>query len=72
MSLIRSAEKTGGGMGALTATRSLGLFAANVMMGILHHFGHGWLWSYGYVGLLGIAAAFVLGTIGKQNRLFVK
>ena len=72
MSLIRSAEKTGGGMGALTATRSLGLFAANVMMGILHHFGHGWLWAYGYVGFLGIAAALVLGTIGKPNRLFVK
>ncbi|MGC8559627.1 MAG: MFS transporter [Phycisphaerae bacterium] len=69
MSLIRSAEKTGGGMGALTATRSLGLFAANAMMGILHHFGHGWLWAYGYVGLLGIAAALVLGTVGAQNRL---
>ena len=67
MSLIRSTEKTGGGMGALTATRSLGLFAANAMMGILHHFGHGWLWAYGYVGLLGIAAAIVLGTIGKGS-----
>jgi MFS family permease len=69
MSLIRSAEKTGGGMGALTATRSFGLFAANAMMGILHHFGHGWLWAYGYVGLLGIAAALVLGTVGAQGRL---
>jgi MFS family permease len=72
MSLIRTAKNTGGGMGALTATRSIGLFAANAMMGLLHHFGHGWIWAYGYVGLLGVAAALVLGTIGKQSNLIVK
>lgn len=72
ISLIRPAGKTGGGMGALTATRSVGLFAANAMMGLLHHFGHGWLWAYGFVGLLGIGAALTLGTIGKQSRSFVK
>ncbi len=72
ISLIRTAKNTGGGMGALTATRSIGLFAANAMMGLLHHFGHGWIWAYGYVGLLGVAAAFALGTIGKKSNLIVK
>jgi len=71
MSLIRTTKNVGGGMGALTATRSIGLFAANAMMGLLHHFGHGWLWAYGYVGLLGVAAAVVLGTIGKQAGAIV-
>lgn len=69
ISLIRTAKNTGGGMGALTATRSMGLFAANVMMGLLHHFGHGWIWAYGYVGLLGVAAAFILGTTRAHNLL---
>lgn len=69
MSLIRTTENTGGGMGALTATRSIGLFAANAMMGVLHHFGHGWLWAYGYVGLLGVAAALILGGGAGLNAM---
>lgn len=66
ISLIRSARTTGSAMGALTATRSVGLFAANAMMGILHHFGHGWLWAYGYIGVLGVGAALILAGAKSQ------
>ena len=58
LSRIVPKGSTGGGMGALTATRSLGLFAANIVMGVLYQ--HGPMWSYGYAAVLAFAAAIVM------------
>jgi MFS family permease len=59
ISLIMPVSRTGGGMGALTATRSVGLFAANLIMGLLY-IGKTWAWSYGYAALLAVLAAIIL------------
>ena len=60
LSLIVRRGRTGAGMGALTATRSLGLFLANLIMGLLYYCGATWIWSYGYAALLAIVAAVIL------------
>lgn len=48
---------TGGGMGALTAMRSIGLFAANLVMGLIYQVGASWTYAYAYASLLAILAA---------------
>ncbi len=48
---------TGSGMGSLTAMRSIGLFAANLMMGIIYQTGKSWTWPYAYAALLAALAA---------------
>jgi MFS family permease len=60
ISLIIPQRKTGSGMGALTATRSLGLFFANILMGLLYNFHASWVWSYGYAAILAMVAAGIL------------
>ncbi|MGC8624885.1 MAG: MFS transporter, partial [Phycisphaerae bacterium] len=60
ISLIIPAKKTGGGMGALTATRSLGLFFANILMGLLYSIHASWIWAYGYAAIVAIVAAGIL------------
>ncbi len=60
ISLIIPPGKTGGGMGALTATRSLGLFFANILMGLLYNIHASWVWSYGYAAILALVAAGIL------------
>lgn len=52
------ASTTGGGMGALTGMRSLGLFGANLIMGLLYHLTPSI--AYGYATLVAILAASVL------------
>ncbi len=49
--------RTGGGMGALTAMRSIGLFSANLIMGVIYHMGASWTWAYAYAAILAIMAA---------------
>jgi MFS family permease len=60
--------QTGGGMGALTAARSVGLFLANLVLGLLYHFGPAW--AYGYATVLALAAAGVLMAVGLRARLW--
>ncbi|MBX5466154.1 MAG: MFS transporter [Firmicutes bacterium] len=52
------APRGGGGMGALTAARSLGLFAANVVMGVLYHVTP--VAAYGYAAAVAVLAAGIL------------
>jgi MFS family permease len=60
ISLLVPHEKSGGGMGALTAMRSIGLFLANIMMGLLYGVQDSWLLPYVYAGVVAAVAAFVL------------
>ncbi len=67
ISLIIPRGNTGGGMGALTATRSLGLFFANIFMGLLYNMHASWVWSYGYAAVLAVVAAGILLSAPKVN-----
>ena len=60
VSLLMPHGKSGGGMGALTAFRSIGLFLANIMMGLLYGVQDSWLLPYIYAGVVAAVAAFVL------------
>ena len=55
--------QTGGGMGALTAMRSVGLFAANLIMGLIYSLGASWTWAYAYAAILAISAAGISLTV---------
>ncbi len=54
----------GQGMGALTGARSLGLFGANLIMGILYHASP--VVAYGYAALMAAAAAVILGVASRR------
>ncbi len=67
ISLIMPPKTTGGGMGALTATRSLGLFFANILMGLLYNIHTSWVWAYGYAAIVAMVAAGILLSAPKVN-----
>ncbi len=67
ISLIIPPKKTGSGMGALTATRSLGLFFANILMGLLYNIQGSWVWAYGYAAILAVVAAGILLSAPKVD-----
>ena len=67
ISLIIPPKKTGSGMGALTATRSLGLFFANILMGLLYNIQGSWVWAYGYAAILAVLAAGILLSAPKAD-----
>lgn len=56
----------GQGMGALTGARSIGLFGANLIMGLLYHASP--VVAYGYAALMAAAAAVILGTASRPRR----
>lgn len=56
---------TGRGMGALTGSRSLGLFAANLAMGLLYHLSPAA--AYGYAALVAVVAAGILMTVADRQ-----
>ncbi len=58
--------KTSGGMGSLLASRSTGLFVANIILGILYHFGPEY--SYAYATAMAICGALVLLTVDQRVR----
>ena len=60
VSLLMPHGKSGGGMGALTAMRSIGLFLANIMMGVLYGVQDSWLLPYVYAAAVAAVAAIVL------------
>ena len=63
MSFIKKYGNVGGGMGALTASRSLGVFAANIIMGFLYIVNP--FYSYAYAGIVSVAAGFIIMHYGK-------
>lgn len=67
MSVLRPGQQAGRGFGALTATRSVGLFLGNLIMGVLY--GIGADWAYGYAAVMGMAAVvIVLAAIPVARR----
>ncbi len=61
---IKPRSERGSGMGALTASRSAGLFFGNIIMGILYYFGP--FYSYIYAAIAACIAAIVLLTLGRR------
>lgn len=58
---------TGSGMGSLTAMRSIGLFAANLIMGIIYQIGASWTWAYAYAAVLAAVAAGIALTVRSSE-----
>ncbi len=67
MSVLRPGREAGRGFGALGASRSVGLFLGNLIMGLLYTRGADW--AYGYAAVVGIAATIVvLGAVPVARR----
>ena len=64
ISLMKSAKHVGRGMGSLTASRSIGIFSANLIMGLLYVMDP--VYSYTYAGLVAIIAAAVVLYYGRE------
>ena len=58
ISLVRSKLHSGSGMGALTASRSIGLFFANLVLGALYMLGP--LYAYSFAAFMAMLAGIVL------------
>ncbi len=58
MSVLRPGRLAGRAFGSLSAARSVGLFAANLVLGLLY--GLGPAWSYGYAAAVAAAAAAIV------------
>lgn len=67
MSFLRAGPDAGRGFGALGASRSIGAFSGNLVMGLLYSLGAEW--SYAYAGIVGvIAGAIVLLALPSLRR----
>ncbi len=67
MSVLRSGSRTGRGMGALSAARSVGTFVGNLAMGLLY--GVSVSLAYGYAaGVAGLAGIIVLVAVPSLRR----
>ncbi len=64
ISFMKSAKHVGKGMGSLTASRSIGIFSANLIMGLLYVVDP--FYSYTYAGIVAIIAAAVVLYYGKE------
>ena len=64
VSLIKKAGSIGSGMGALTGSRSIGIFSANVIMGLLYALSPAY--SYLYAGMVAILAAAIIAYSGRR------
>ncbi|MCL5099912.1 MAG: MFS transporter [Candidatus Marsarchaeota archaeon] len=64
ISIVKQRRGSGSGMGALTASRSIGLFAANLIVGFLYAIGP--IYSYSITGMLAFAAGAVLILFGRE------
>ena len=62
---LAPASRTSGGMGSLTASRSVGLFVANLALGLLYHLSP--VLSYGYATVMAAAAAVLLLGVGRRH-----
>ena len=63
VSFMKNHGSVGSGMGALTASRSFGVFAANIIMGFLYIANP--FYSYAYAGLISVAAGCIILYYGK-------
>ena len=61
---VRQRARSGSGMGALTSSRSIGLFFANLVVGFLYAIGP--LYSYSIMGAFAFVAAAVLFLFGRE------
>jgi MFS-type transporter involved in bile tolerance (Atg22 family) len=66
ISRLMPGAKAGQGMGALTGARSVGLFAANLIMGLLYHLTP--VDAYGYATLVAILAGVLLLRAGSGSK----
>ena len=67
IAVLSARGSAGRGFGALSASRSLGLFAGNLIMGLLYQLGPSW--SYGYAGIMAaVAAAIMIFAAGSFDR----
>ncbi|MCL4387580.1 MFS transporter [Candidatus Marsarchaeota archaeon] len=67
ISLVRSRTNSGSGMGALTSSRSIGLFAANIALGFLYVLGP--LYAYGFAAAMAMLAGIVLLGFGSKSKI---
>ncbi len=64
ISLVKSSMHSGSGMGALTSSRSIGLFFANLVLGLLYSLGP--LYAYSFAALMALLAGAVLLASGSR------
>jgi MFS family permease len=64
ISVIASQGGSGRGFGALSSSRSLGLFVGNIVIGLLYQIGPSW--SYAYAAVIAIAAATIILTASTK------
>ncbi len=67
VSLAKSKVNSGSGMGALTSSRSIGLFVANIALGFLYVLGP--LYAYGFAAAMAILAGAVLLIFGFNSKI---
>jgi MFS family permease len=67
ISLVKSKANSGSGMGALTASRSVGLFVANLALGFLYVLGP--LYAYGFASIMAILAGIILLGFGRTSGI---
>jgi MFS family permease len=63
ISFIKSIREVGSGMGSLSASRSIGIFLANLIMGLLYVISP--FYSYAYAGIVSIAAGCIVLYSGR-------
>lgn len=64
ISVVSKETGPGRGFGALSSSRSLGLFVGNIVMGLLYQIGASW--SYGYAAFVATTAAAIVVLTAKQ------
>ena len=64
ISFIKGAGELGRGMGSLTASRSIGIFSANLIMGLLYVVSP--FYSYSYAGVVSLAAGLIVFAYGRK------
>ncbi len=67
ISLVKSRANSGSGMGALTSSRSVGLFVANIALGFLYVLGP--LYAYGFAAAMAMLAGIVLLGFGSKSKI---
>ena len=67
VSIAKGPSRSGSTMGALTTSRSMGLFVSNIVLGVLYVYGP--LFSYGFAFLAAVAAGIVLLVAGKGFKI---
>lgn len=64
VSIAKGPARSGSSMGALTTSRSIGLFASNIILGVLYAYGP--IFSYGFAFITATAAGVVLLFAGRR------